>query len=233
MTLVMFDVDGTLTESCGLDGAAYLDALADVFGFRNLSDDWSAYPHATDSGILDALFRERCGRPPTPEEGTRMQTRFVALVDERLTAGGGVRAVPGAAEALARLFAAPEYAVSYASGGWRASARLKLSSAGLPMDGMPGAFSDDALSREDICRISRRRAEARHARAFTRVVYVGDGVWDVRTSRHLGYAFIGIGRSTGAEKLRAAGASEVLPDFENLDGFLVRLAAAQPPRHVG
>ena len=233
MTLVMFDVDGTLTESSTLDSAAYLDALADVFGFRDVSGDWAGYKQVTDAGILDEVFRVRSGRAPTAEEIARMHGRFVELVSARLAEAGGLRPVAGAAEMLAQLSASPEHAVTYASGGWGASARLKLRAAGLPVDGVPGAFSDDALSREDICRISRRRAEAQSACAFGRVVYVGDGVWDVRTSRNLGYGFVGIGRDEGAAKLRAAGAAGVEPDFRDPDAFLVRLATAEPPRLPG
>ena len=233
MTLVMFDVDGTLTESSTLDSAAYLDALADVFGFQDVSGDWAAYTHVTDAGILDEVFRVRTGSGPTAEEITRMQRRFLELVSVRMADPGGLRAVPGAAEMLARLFAAPAYAVSYASGGWGASAQLKLRAAGLPTEGVPGAFSDDAFCREEICRISRQRAEAHYARTFARVVYVGDGVWDVRSSRSLGYEFIGIGRDAGAENLRAAGAVDVQPDFRDPTAFLARLAAAQPPRLAG
>lgn len=46
----------------------------------------------------------------------------------------------------------------------------------------------------------------------------------MRTSRRLGYAFIGIGEEGGADKLRSAGARHVLKNFEDLDGFLSLLA---------
>ena len=114
--------------------------------------------------------------------------------------------------------------MSYASGGWRETALFKLRSAGLPAEEVPGAFSDDDFTREGICRVSLRRAEAQHGRAFCRIVYVGDGVWDVRTSGQLGYDFIGIGRDDGAGKLRAEGATHVLEDFKDVDRFLSLLA---------
>ena len=227
MTLVMFDIDGTLTGSFALDSATFVDALSDVFGFREVSDDWASYPHVTDSGVLAELFRVRLGRAPTEREVTRMQAHFLALLTERVDAAGGIPPMRGAAEALARLRASPDYAVSYASGGWRETALFKLRSAGLPTEKIPGAFSDDDPTREGICRVSRQRAVAHYGQDFSRVIYVGDGAWDVRTSGRLGYGFIGVGRNGGAEKLRAEGAVQVLEDFADLDDFLKRLASKQ------
>ena len=224
MVLVMFDVDGTLTESFDLDSATYLDALREVYGFRDVSDDWATYRHVTDTGIFAEVCGTRLNRPPTSEETDMMQTRFATLLAARIKEAGGIRPVAGAMELLAQLSGLPDdYAVVYASGGWGTTARLKLRSAGLPVDGVPGAFSDDDVSREGICRTAHRRAEERCGRTLPTVVYVGDGVWDVRTSRRLGYGFIGIGRETGEVRLRSEGAEEVLPDFQDAAAFFAAL----------
>lgn len=175
-TLVMFDVDGTLTESFDLDSATYLDALRETFGFNDVSDDWASYRNVTDAGILAEVFEARLGRLPTSDETRRMKIRFAALLVARIDAAGSVRPVAGAAALLARLSETPdEYAVAYASGGWGVTARLKLRSAGLPVEGIPGAFADDDVSREGICRAAHRRAEAQHRCELRTVVYVGDG----------------------------------------------------------
>ena len=227
MILIMFDIDGTLTESFALDSGTFVEALGDAFGFRDVSDDWASYPNVTDTGILAELFRVRLGRAPTGEETAKMQARFVALLTERVTAAGGIPPVVGAVEVLARLRSSSDYAVSYASGGWRETALFKLRSAGLPTEGIPGAFSDDDPTREDICRASQQRAETFYGRTFSRIIYVGDGVWDVRASRQLGYGFIGIGENDGADKLRAEGAVHVLKNFENSDAFLSLLTSVR------
>ncbi len=233
MILVMFDVDGTLTESFNLDSSTYLDALREVFGFHDVSDDWATYQHVTDTGILAEVFETRLGRSPTLEEINAMRTCFAALLTTRINEAGGIRPVAGAAELLARLSGLPdEYAVAYASGGWGTTARLKLRSAGLPVESVPGAFSDDDVSREGICRTAHRRAEERYGRILPTTVYVGDGAWDVRTSRQLGYGFIGIGREVGAARLRVEGATGVFTDFRDTDAFFAavgRVAATVSP----
>ena len=58
MKHAMFDVDGTLVQSCEIDNACYLSAIEDVTGV-NLNDNWSMYPHATDRGILMTFIEKQ------------------------------------------------------------------------------------------------------------------------------------------------------------------------------
>lgn len=233
MLLILFDIDGTLTESFALDAAMFLDTVRKTFGFRDISEDWSSYRHVTGAGVLREIVEVRLGRPPTREEVGRVQARLEASLRTGIREAGGIKPIPGAPRMLTWLLGSPsEYAVAIASGNWTAIARLMLDSAGLQVDGVPGAFSDDEVAREEICRVARERAERQHGRPFPQVVYVGDGVWDVQAAQVLGYGFVGIGREAVAARLRAAGATEVLPDFQDAEAFLAavkRAAATMPP----
>ncbi len=62
----MFDLDGTLVDSCAIDADCYLQALVDVFGFdlETIDRDWANYPHITDAGILQTLCQTELGRNP-------------------------------------------------------------------------------------------------------------------------------------------------------------------------
>src|SRR6266496_946117 len=73
------------------------------------------------------------------------------------------------------------------------SSRFKLASTGLDFPQIPAAFSDDAHAREAIMQASLvRAAQSRSRDSFDAVIYVGDGVWDARAARNLGFRFIGI-----------------------------------------
>lgn len=65
MKLVIFDIDGTLTRTSGVDDACFIPTLAEFFGTTDFDTDWSRYPHVTDSGILDRLSRRFRGRGPS------------------------------------------------------------------------------------------------------------------------------------------------------------------------
>ena len=63
---------------------------------------------------------------------------------------------------------------------------------------------------------------------FARRVCIGDGVWDVHTATRLGLPCIGVGSGAGAERLAAAGAARVVPDFTDLAAILDALEDATP-----
>ena len=136
MKLIMFDIDGTLTQTDATDGACFVRALQDVFGFSNISDDWSIYPHCTDSGILEHIFQERRGRAPIDDEVAGFQSRFVSLLAAE-TAARPFRPIEGARAMLDQLLSTRGVAISLASGAWECSARLKLASADLVFPQIP------------------------------------------------------------------------------------------------
>jgi phosphoglycolate phosphatase-like HAD superfamily hydrolase len=222
MHLVMFDIDGTLTETMKVDEECFVRSFKDVFGFADIDTDWSHYPHTTDSGIFDDVFTSRMGRPPAAEEVSRFRQHFVQLL-AAASSQSPFAPVAGAERLLSRLAQSGSHRVSLATGGWRDSARLKMASAGMCFDDHPAASADDALDRQSIMRLSKQRAAERYGESFACTVYVGDGVWDARACRRARIPFIGIGTGSRATRLSAEGAVCVFPDFSDPDIFLKSL----------
>src|SRR5262249_46659777 len=147
--------------------------------------------------------------------------RFVALLEQAFAHDpGACRAVPGAAAILTELAKRGGFAIGLATGGWLQSARLKLHHAGLGARKFPLASASDSCSREAIMTLAAERVAA-HWRVprFQSIVYVGDGVWDIKASRRLGWHFVGIGRGESAERLRREGAQRVFADYNDQVGF--------------
>ena len=230
MTLVMFDIDGTLTQTNEIDASCFAQTLQEVFGFTDINTDWAAYQHCTDSQILEELCRLRLGRPPSPTEVSSAQARFLALLDKAAQLDP-FRQVPGAGEFLYDLVhhRGSSLAVSLASGGWECSARLKLERTGLASLNLPGAYSDDAQTREGIMRTSLAKAAAAYSQdSFDSVVHIGDGVWDARACRNLGFPFIGIADApAAAQKLLLEGAVHVFSDYRDPTALITVLQASK------
>jgi len=233
--LAVFDLDGTLTRTMGVDGRCYARACREVLGLARVADDWSAYRHTSDEGIARELCERERGRPAERAELAELKRRFVELL-----AGEAARApelfceVPGARETLRELPGCG-WAVAVATGAWEVSARLKLEAAALPT-GLPLATSDGMPERAAIVRAAIGRATALHeVLGFSRVVSVGDAVWDVRTARDLGLPFVGVHVEGGGSGLRGAGAGRVLRDYTELEEVLAALDGASrphPPRRM-
>jgi phosphoglycolate phosphatase-like HAD superfamily hydrolase len=219
MHLVMFDIDGTLTETMKVDEECFVCSLKDVFGFDDIDTDWSHYPRTTDSGIFHDVFTSRIGRAPTAQEISRFRQHFIQLL-AAASSQSPFAPVAGADALLSRLARDGSHRVSLATGSWRDSARLKMASAGMCFDDHPAASADDALDRESIMRVSQQRAAERYGASFTSTVFVGDGVWDARACRSMGVPFIGVGTESRAARLSAEGAVCVIPDFSDADVFL-------------
>ncbi len=224
MQLVMFDIDGTLTESNDLDDQSYVQTLSEVFGFSEISTDWASYSHVTDAGILKEVCQQQLGRIPSLPEVGAFQKRFLELLTEGTAASSGIKPVPGASKMLSLLLESSHHAVAYAGGAWTASALFKLQSAHLPVQNIPYAFSDDDESREGITAVALARAEKHYGRSFSNIVYIGDGVWDVRSARKSGYAFVGIASGDQAEELFTEGATHVFPNYDDSESFLTALS---------
>ena len=218
MHLVMFDIDGTLTEARKVDGECFVRSFMNVFGFADIDTVWPQYPHTTDSGIFDDVFTSRMGRSPTAQDVSRFSQHFIQLL-AAASSQSPFAPVAGVDKLLSRLAQGGSHPVSLATGGWRDSARLKMASAGMCFDDHPAASADDALDRESIMRLSRQRAAERYGGSLACTVYVGDGVWDARPSRNIGIPFIGIGTGSRATRLTAEGAVWVFPDFCDGDLF--------------
>lgn len=192
--LVVFDVDGTLIQSIGIDDRCFTQAVSDVLGVEEISTDWAGYQYQTDSGLIFEIASRHFGVPPTDQLASRVRDHFVQLLDRESAEPGFVLAeVQGASAVLNILRHHPNWCAAIATGGWEAAAKLKLGRAKVSVDGLPFASSDDAMAREDIIECAIARAQQIHGRnAFKKVVYVGDGSWDAVAAGRLGIGFIAV-----------------------------------------
>jgi phosphoglycolate phosphatase-like HAD superfamily hydrolase len=220
MQLVVFDIDDTLTKSMAVDNDCFVRSLEQVFGFRNVSTDWSTYRHVTDAGIVNELFERHFERGPTAREIETFHAHFLTELRAAIELNP-VEPVKGAKLILHTLCASARHDVALATGAWQASARLKLKSAGLENADIPLASSDDHFARTEI--LKKAIASARYqnnARSYSSTVYVGDGVWDATTCHELGLSFLGIASGRQSIKLIELGAHRVFPDFHDQSSFL-------------
>ena len=228
--LVVFDIDGTLTDTNDVDDDCFRRAVADIFALVNTSVDWSDAPHITDSALARWLCQTHCHRDASEAELARLTAHFVGLLRLELARlPARFLATPGAQGLFAYLRAAG-WGVALATGGWFPSAVLKLRAAGLHDSEIVLASASDAQSRPEIVALARQRAAERYGQDFERVVSVGDAPWDVRAAAELGYGFIGVGPR--ATSLRAAGATSVLSDFGDRGAFLRALETADVPARL-
>lgn len=228
MNLLVFDVDGTLTATNEVDTRCFARSFREVFGIA-LDTSWQIYPHRTDSGIIGHSFSQHLRRTPTTIELELFRRRFLILLEnEWHAAPWNFAAIAGATSALTRIAQQRNYALALATGGWRISALFKLEKAGIPAVGLPAAFADDAIERDEITRIAIARARTHGQQEFDRVILMGDSDCDVTTAARLGLGFVGIAADNNDAVVRAAGAQLVLRDYEDFATFMRTVEIASP-----
>ncbi len=220
-TLALFDIDGTLTQTTDIDASCFANAAKGLFPDIKFSNDWTTYSEVTDAGIAAEVFRQRLGRNPTVRELGKFEDRFVKCLEAWIVKRPQVCQAVAGAVALIDTLKESDLPIAIGTGGWLRSARLKLSTAGIPCDDIPLSTSTDSPVRTEIMSLAVQRAANRTS--FDRVILIGDGLWDLNTANSLGYGFIGIDTEHDGV-LRNAGVEVVFTDFRDTPRFLRALS---------
>jgi len=184
----IFDIDGTLLDSYGVDNAMYADAVRAALGEVVIRDGWEKYARVTDTGVLADI----CGDNALAYDvsvATAVMNVYLGFLQAHMEARGPYREIPGALKYLNTLRQRPDVRVAYATGGWRASAERKLLSAGFPVEGIPLASADDHQDRAQIMLHALGQLQG----PFVSVTYFGDAVWDRAATTRLGWKFVAVG----------------------------------------
>mgnify|MGYP006079128913 CR=1 FL=1 len=213
--LIVFDIDGTLTETNSLDSDCFSGAIESVLGISDFDRTWSHYKHVTDNGVIEEIVQTHFGRAATAGELGAIEANFVYRL-ERFD-DSCFRQVKGAGDFLERLKALNDIELALATGGWESSARLKLKRAGIDITGVPLASSSDSCERVDIMKIAVDRVKEKMGDTeFEEILYFGDAVWDVKATGILDWRLIGIGQDY--EKLVEMGVSDSYLDYSDTAG---------------
>jgi phosphoglycolate phosphatase-like HAD superfamily hydrolase len=191
MHLIIFDIDGTLTDSTEYDAKLYIQAVNDVLGVE-INDTWEQYLHSTDSGILDEIIDINSIEGERGRLHNKVKKKFIDYIHKYLSDNSHiVNEIPGAKRFLEELSTYDSVIIAIATGGWEETARMKLKSIGINSEDYIIATSSDAISRKEIIMIAEKKALS--GRISAQKTYIGDGVWDKKASEELDYNFIAIG----------------------------------------
>lgn len=192
MHAAIFDIDGTLLDSYGVDNSMYADAVRRALGDVTIRDGWHKYPRVTDTGVLEDICGDNELRYDASVSEAVMSVYFQSLISHMDT-HGPYREIPGALHYLNALLQRPDVQVAYATGGWRRTAQHKLLSAGFPTGSIPLASADDHKDRAQIMLHALHQLRG----PFRSITYFGDGIWDQECASQLGWEFVAVGPKLG------------------------------------
>lgn len=216
MKLIIFDIDGTLTNTHQVDTEIFSKTYKELFDFDTRSIDWSECQNYTDTGIAEHVFQTFLGRPVGKHEIAKIKKHLLNNFMTRFEESeSSFSAVQGADEFLSLLNAKDNYAVAIATGCWEDPAIFKLNCAGIEYDEIPMAHADIDKSREGIIQAAIAEASSKNGvLGFDKIFYFGDGLWDLKATSNLGIELLGIDCS-GRGQLQAAGLQRVANNFQD------------------
>ncbi len=200
MTLVLFDIDGTLLFSRGVGKRGMELAFAEVFGIE------ADFDGVTFAGRLDNLiWRDLCashGVPDSEQSHARFRSTYARLLDEQLRVHADPErpyALPGVQQLLGALERQGRAALGVLSGNYAETGKLKIDAAGLDAARFQvGAWGGDGQHRRDLVPVAleRYRTATGEGVAPGDVVVVGDTPHDVDCGRAHGCRVLAV--TTGA-----------------------------------
>lgn len=195
MHLIIFDVDGTLTDTNNIDSQAFTKAVTEYLQPKDLNTNWQTYRYSTDQGMLLEIFQTHLNRDPTTQEIKIIHDLFIQYLTELLQQSPiNCRQIPGSAQLLSHIQATNNWDIAMATGCWKQSAVLKLDLANIPHANIPKATAEDHLERSELIKIATTKAQEHYNRlAYDKLVYVGDRLWDYTAANTAGYKFIARG----------------------------------------
>ena len=221
MTLLLFDIDGTML----LTGGAGMRALNRA-GKVLLGDAFSFDGVQPAGGLDPLLFREAAVRSgvddPSPYQ-ERFKRLYLEVLREELEAGArGVRALPGVLAllgGLGRLALHQDLTLGLLTGNYREGALLKLAAAGIDSSLFTvSVCGDDAADRRAMVAVAKQQYSALAGRHrppdSSKVIVIGDTPRDVDCAHSNGALCFAVATGPYSTRdLEAAGADVVVPDL--------------------
>ncbi len=192
--LLIFDVDGTLTDSAGLTRVAYESAVQEMYGVENSAN--GVKPHGrTDQDIFEEILRRnRIDYDDIDAEFDAFCDKYIPHLARLLHESDKPRLLPGVTVLLNKLSKIKNVYLSLGTGNIEQGAYLKLQRHGIAGLFPVGGFGSDSADRPEIISIALRRARHHYRIPFpARSIWViGDTPFDIVAGKWLGANTIGV-----------------------------------------
>ncbi len=189
MKLIIFDIDGVITDVIKPDNKYFIQTFQDLYSVNLDSVSWSAFDNITDTGLTIEIFRNFMSRLPKQKEVEKIKTHFKELLEN---GSCEFREVYKALFFIKILKREPGFKIAFATSRWKEIAELKSSKIGLDLENYVFKSSNDHFHRTKIIQLLIEEAVNKNDDNFQSIIYFGKDIWDFIAAKRLGINFIGV-----------------------------------------
>lgn len=208
--LLIFDIDGTLTDTVTMYHEIFNETLSEL-GFNNYNRNFNEYKHHTDSFVVNEINRNQS------EKRKSIIDDFEHLIYSKIK-NRKIIEIEGAKKLIDSLSKSENLTICYATGSVKLTAQYKLQKIGVDFSEYQLNCSNHLEERENILLEAIEKAKNyKKLTHFDQIISVGDGIWDLITAKNLNIEFIGIGLKNKNILLE----NGMTKWFENLTNFKI------------
>ena len=220
MTILLFDIDGTLSTSQGAGTLAMTRTFQQLWNLDNALDGMN-FAGRSDSWIVPtALARQ--GRDCSADDLARFIDAYVPHLGEALIERES-RLCPGVLPLLKAL-AEENVTLGLGTGNFRRAAQAKLAPLGIWDRFIDGGFGDDHPNRTELLAAGLQRLR-RHATDNANAVVIGDTAHDIEAGHDIGAKVVAV-RTGYSQPGDLDEADITLDDLSDLDRSMAALLEA-------
>ncbi len=217
MTILMFDIDGTLSLSQGAGTLAMSRTFKELWGIENALDGMN-FAGRSDTWIVPTALANQ-GRDCSADDLARFIDRYVPHLGDALVERDS-RLCPGVLPLLEALSREP-VTLGLGTGNFRRAAEAKLAPLGIWDYFVDGGYGDDHPNRTELLAAGLERLR-RHADNGADAVVIGDTAHDIEAGHAIGARVVAV--KTGySDPGDLDGADIVLEDLSDLDASMSAL----------
>lgn len=224
MTLLLFDIDGTLVRINGTGRRAIERSLSSLTE-RPISTEEISFSGRTDPDIFEAILAKNDLAPTKAAIATAIDS-YVETMQGALTTAD-VELLPGVRSLLSHLHTHPTVQLGLVTGNVEPIALKKLSVHDLAQYFPVGAFGSDHRDRNQLPDLATRRASAHAGVSFrpeTQAIVIGDTPHDIECARAVGARVMAVCTGRHGRNELSSHAPDFLHDtLPTADSFLKQL----------
>lgn len=232
--LLIFDIDGTLTDSGGLTRVALELTARELYGVEQATHGIAAWGQ-TDFNIFQLMVENH--RLPVEDLQTAFSpfaARYALHLEQVLFESSKPRLHTGIRELLDRLVLEPDVKLALGTGNIEPTGRMKLRRHGVEGVFPVGGFGSDSSDRPTLLQIALDRSRSHYGNTFPIGSYwvIGDTPNDIFSGKRIGANTVAVCTGTyKSEELARHRPTALLPDLSNADYFLALIRGEIEPQN--